>query len=537
MKKTITMVIAVLLAVALFASCSQTGEPAATNETKTQEQKQEESTTSEVVSEEQEPVEMTWVANAERSGTFPTDDCMVVQYLNETYNVKITPLEWDVFSEEAINLKIASGEFPDVWIWGDYQKFYEQGLLRTISLESLKENMPAYYSLLEEYDPNSVGINLFTQEEGLVGIPQFTMASLSGFMRILRQDWLDNLGLSVPATTEELENVMRAFTFDDPDQNGSDDTYGMSVWRNTNSDLFGAFGVMPDTWVDMDGEVTYSNTSEGYKEALKLLASWNEKGYIDPEFITDSQDTFKAKFSEGKFGSYVSNWRWLTPTEYQDTPAAYLVDKNEGANWKSMLTVIDSVKGPEGKSGTLFYSTIGITKNHGVLFGASTSDAVVEKVMEIMNDQYAGEEVLLKVYAGNEGETFEWTEQGSIQYTVSLEEKVAKGVGNFFWSGATTPDVIEWRFGREGEGGTRIIFDKGMQQPSINSVIEPYTVVENSDYLVDIKTITDEFYINAITNMIDIDAEWDGYVESVKNAGLDNVAEEVQTIYDNKTGK
>ena len=43
---------------------------------------------------------------------------------------------------------------------------------------------------------------------------------------MIRQDWLDNLGLDMPETFEEFKEVMRAFTEDDPDGNGVDDTYG-----------------------------------------------------------------------------------------------------------------------------------------------------------------------------------------------------------------------------------------------------------------------------------------------------------------------
>lgn len=41
-----------------------------------------------------------------------------------------------------------------------------------------------------------------------------------------RYDWLQNLGLEEPKTVEDLVNMFLAFTNDDPDGNGEDDTYG-----------------------------------------------------------------------------------------------------------------------------------------------------------------------------------------------------------------------------------------------------------------------------------------------------------------------
>ena len=45
-----------------------------------------------------------------------------------------------------------------------------------------------------------------------------------GEVMIIRQDWLDKLGLKAPTTIDEFEEVIRAFTEDDPDGNGQKDT-------------------------------------------------------------------------------------------------------------------------------------------------------------------------------------------------------------------------------------------------------------------------------------------------------------------------
>ena len=68
--------------------------------------------------------------------------------------------------------------------------------------------------------------------------------------------------------------MIKRFTFDDPDQNGKDDTYGMGC-AGLHPDpmvshfyyVFGAFGVEPSQWQEIDGTVQYSNVTEGYKEA------------------------------------------------------------------------------------------------------------------------------------------------------------------------------------------------------------------------------------------------------------------------------
>ncbi|MCL2478552.1 MAG: extracellular solute-binding protein, partial [Treponema sp.] len=47
---------------------------------------------------------------------------------------------------------------------------------------------------------------------------------------LIRKDWLDNLGLKVPVTTQDYLDVMSAFTTKDPDRNGRADTYGYGAF-------------------------------------------------------------------------------------------------------------------------------------------------------------------------------------------------------------------------------------------------------------------------------------------------------------------
>ena len=60
----------------------------------------------------------------------------------------------------------------------------------------------------------------------------------------VRKDWLDRLGLEPPETLEEYYEVIRAFTLDDPDGNGVQDTIGLTLTSKLgrSSPFFGAFG-------------------------------------------------------------------------------------------------------------------------------------------------------------------------------------------------------------------------------------------------------------------------------------------------------
>lgn len=128
---------------------------------------------------------------------------------------------------------------------------------------------------------------------------------------LIRKDWLDKLGLAVPVTTDDYLAVMRAFTFNDPDGDGIDDTYGWGAYIEiTNYEdglgkrmapFFGAFGV----------EGTYNATKKNpglnvrkpaYYEAVDYIRSMCAERVIDPNWTTYNKNAFRAAWKAGRFG-------------------------------------------------------------------------------------------------------------------------------------------------------------------------------------------------------------------------------------------
>ncbi|MFD0717029.1 hypothetical protein [Paenibacillus sp. GCM10027626] len=66
----------------------------------------------------------------------------------------------------------------------------------------------------------------------------------------IRKDWLDNVGIDkLPETLDEYHEVLRRFTFNDPDQNGKNDMYG---GHGIQLYLRGAFGFGSGTGIYAD---------------------------------------------------------------------------------------------------------------------------------------------------------------------------------------------------------------------------------------------------------------------------------------------
>ncbi|TBL77324.1 ABC transporter substrate-binding protein [Paenibacillus thalictri] len=205
------------------------------------------------------------------------------------------------------------------------------------------------------------------------GLPQISDGKVGDPILWIRQDWLDRLHLQAPATLDELEALLDAFTNGDPDGNGKRDTVGLALagknslnsWMGDASFLFGAYGEQPYQWNrGQDGRLTYGSIQPTVKTALIRLADWYRKGYLDPDFGTHDEQKAAALFAEGRAG-IVSGPGWMG-----GWPLGESIPAKEGAVFKPY----PYPAGPDGKIGR-----IGSRPSYGSYFfrkGFERMDAV-----------------------------------------------------------------------------------------------------------------------------------------------------------------
>lgn len=123
----------------------------------------------------------------------------------------------------------------------------------------------------------------------IYGIPKTRILGRCGY--VIRQDWLDNLGLDMPETFEEFKEVMRAFTEDDPDGNGVDDTYGfVSSYqgpynREWNGLEFLAVAMgAPNEWRYENGEMVPDFATDQWLTMLTYIKDMYDSGYMNKDF-------------------------------------------------------------------------------------------------------------------------------------------------------------------------------------------------------------------------------------------------------------
>lgn len=245
-----------------------------------------------------------------------------------------------------LNLKIAANEMPDLFV---PQQGLEDSLAKNGAIADLTDLLPEYapnvLAAIPEEMWKIVKANDPTGQGKIYYIPNIVEYGRYGSM--IRQDWLDKLGLEMPTTQEEYVKVLKAFRDQDPNGNGQKDeipTGGREQARWMDQ-LFAMYGVAmfegnPD-WDVYDGELTYSAVTPNMKAALQFIAELYQEGLVDKESLLNSKDKWEGKIQADKVGNY---FHWV---EHGNMVLENL-KKNTGVEADFTLLPVPKVEGYEG---------------------------------------------------------------------------------------------------------------------------------------------------------------------------------------------
>ncbi|WP_158560899.1 extracellular solute-binding protein [Paenibacillus contaminans] len=206
-------------------------------------------------------------------------------------------------SEKKLNVLLASGGAPDIMF--EYSapfknQLYSQKQLMPLD-DAINKYSTEYKKLLEKYPALK---KLGMKDDGKLYGLGYVAPLDTNHVLYVRNDWLKKLNLSVPQTTEELYQVIKAFSAQDPDGNGKKDTYGINlsfVGGQIVSAMFGysEFGVNGGNYVHQ-----WDRAAANYTFKKKLY----DDGLVDKDFLTDnSGEKAQQDFVNGKLGMFGAN--------------------------------------------------------------------------------------------------------------------------------------------------------------------------------------------------------------------------------------
>ena len=162
---------------------------------------------------------------------------------------------------------------------------------------------------------------------------------------VFRQDWLDQLGLDVPESVEELRTVAEAFVTERP---GGQENTGMllSQWGavyggGSPYEMIETWFGAPNGWGERGGDLIPAFDTEEFFEAQRFLRTMREDGLLNADFATLAPKDLDNGFFTGRGG--------ITVTTDDALPAyAKLFDEQDPGNGFAYVTGGGNLVGPDG---------------------------------------------------------------------------------------------------------------------------------------------------------------------------------------------
>lgn len=461
---------------------------------------------------------------------------LMYQELEKLTNVHV---EWIIVSGSDLDtrksLMWASGDLPDV-IYNPTQDevLTYSALGALLPVDEYKEYMPNFYAAMNDGRNDGVEKMLTLDDGHIYGLPSLGLATYTtGSAAFINKAWLEKLSLEMPATVEELKEVLIAFRDGDPNGNGEKDEIPMSFdWDGWNfcREIYGWFGVHPELWT-REGVAYYGPYMDDYKVMVKYFADLYKEGLIDKEVFTQNGSTYSAKAkAEPTLYGVCDGWRKgtvLADHNYDDfavlpppfcsetaLSGAIRTHMGEGREWSFNKAVITSTtKNPElvCKWVDLFYSP---------WWGSQIADGYIgTHIYQKENGQFAEvpEDQIPEQYASRD----EWK-----WYTMANQ-------GPYYKAPQYCTDLsTSAKWAVEMEEQSTLYADH-----YINDVMPPsYQLPEEYDlissYQTDIVSYVKEMFALWVTGEKDVDTEWDNYIAELERLGVKEYIAAYQAYYD-----
>lgn len=332
------------------------------------------------------------------AGEPPITDNFMTKYVQENFgdpnNITVEFVTVPRAEEvKKLNVLMASNSAPDIVF--TYDKPTVQNYVKSGGLTDLGP-------LIEQHGPNLKQVLGPALPYGMFDGKQYALPALRVIQAqtttFIRKDWLDQLSLPVPTTTEQFVDAMRAFKEKDPGNTGG------KVVPYSYIDVFHMMPLVNSFWkwdeiTDKDLYAVPRWLQPGSKDGYRLLNQMYNEGLIDPDFALASE--FSQEFAQDVVNSIVGAG---TPNTNEPVYNGYYENLKKN-NPDAVLEAIDPFSTPDGKHPKPIYEPIGA---YLMIPSASKNAEAAIKYLNWMADPAN----ILVLQNGQEGLSYKMDEQG-----------------------------------------------------------------------------------------------------------------------------
>ena len=333
-------------------------------------------------------------------------------------------IDWQEVSEDAWaqqkNATLAAGKLADVSL----HAFGVPDAAQYPSMfEDLSKDLDKLPNVKQFFKEKPDAKKLITDPDGhIYALPSSRGKSYSGSGQnmMINKAWLDKLGLQVPTTWDELENVLKAFKTQDPNGNGQADEIPMNIkkldsyfsWYSpmlllNSTGIVTGFNKGPTVtgYYADNGVVKSFLTSDEYKEVIKYYHKLISEGLIPADWATKALDAYDSdQTSDGKTAKTGVSFGWSLDASFGALKDQYIAMPVPSAPGVSPdKTVWD------GSSSEFDGNKLSISSH------AANKDAALKLANLLYSEKYSVQQFL-----GPFGQLV--TDNGNHQYTVDAEK-------------------------------------------------------------------------------------------------------------------
>ncbi len=444
----------------------------------------------------------------------------LAQALEEQTGVKIKYIHPQTGqASEQFNILLAGDELPDIvgYAWNNFAGGPDKAI-EDEYIYKLNDIFDKYAPNLRKYFDENPDLDkaLKTDTGSYYTFPFVRGDEIMtvGNGLIIRQDWLDDLGLEVPETIDEWTNVLKEFK-----EKKNADAPLTSAGTGIRTPFMAAYDMTNSFYLD-NGEVKFGPAQPAYKDFLITFKDWYSKGYLDNNITSNDGIINDANMLSGKSGASMG---WVGSGLGKWTQAAASTGVEPYKLAATPFPVLEKGQKPEfGIKDSRLMPQSGVA--------ISTNCVNVELAARFLDFGYSEEGHTLYNF-GIEGESFDWV--GDYPTYTDLIMKNPNGLTisqalsaytRASYSGIFVQDrrYLEQYYELDEQKEALLTYNNTNMA---EHVMPPITLTveegeESTNILNNVTTYVDEMFIKFIKGEESIE-NFDKYIEQLKSFGIE----------------
>lgn len=461
-----------------------------------------------------EPTTLTWVLASENQ---VTPDKLVVQEIEKRTGIKV---EFQTYPTstfvDKVKVIVGSGKLPDIFnglTASELKKIGQQN--GVVAINDYADMLPNFKKLYLEENPWVVGS--YGDSNGkLYTWPIYNLNRDVNHGFMYRKDIFDKHEIKEWTNTEEFYEALKKLKEIYPDSYPYASKNMEYIYRDWayGWGLAGTDGNYPVYYDQKDKTWKYASIQPEHKDMLDFMKKLYNEGLIDPEFLTDTPDSWTTKMTTDK--SFITyDWIGRLDLFYNQVSSV-----NPDYDLRYAYPV-----GPTGK-----HKSLPRVSDFGLAVANNKNKEAALKLLDYLTSPSGSELITI----GVEGVNFEWGPDGKPVYPELKDlplidiSVLADRYGMWLETTYLNPDrrSVYYNYSeKEQEAQDKIVKSDRFHpiDPVLNFTDEEISVV--SELQTSLRKASEEFNANYILNKSYDDKKWEEWQNNAKKLGVDKLVE------------